>query len=80
MVISGGAFMSPSKLKQILLFILGLAIMVGLLFIFFYVFLFLAIIGIIYYIYKKLFKKSKKVHEVKEESKKINPVIIDMED
>ena len=63
MVISGGAFMNTSKLKQILLFILGLAVMVGLLFIFFYVFLFLAIIGIIYYIYKKLFKKSKKVHE-----------------
>lgn len=72
--------MNTDKLKQIILCILGIAIMVGLLFVFFYVFLFLAIIGIIYYIYKKIFKKPKKAYEMKDENKKINPVIIDMDD
>lgn len=72
--------MNTNRLKQILLFILGLAIMVGLLFIFFYVFLFFAIVGIIYYMYKKLFKRPKKVDKVSDDHKKINPVIIDMDD
>jgi len=72
--------MNTTRLKQILLFILGLAIIVCLLFIFFYAFIFLVIIGLIYYIYRKIFKRSKKVSKVNDDSKKINPVIIDMDD
>lgn len=67
------------NLKKVILFILGIAIMIGLLFVFFYVFLFLAIIGIIYYIYKKIFRRPKN-NKVNDENKKINPVIIDMKD
>jgi len=72
--------MNTNRLKQILLFIFGIVIMVGLLFVFFYVFLFLVIIGIIYYVYKRLFKKTKKVDKVSDDKKKINPVIIDMDE
>lgn len=68
------------KIKQILLFILGIAIMIGLFFIFFYAFIFFVVIGVIYCIYKKLFKRYKKTETVNNESKKISPVIIDMED
>jgi len=71
--------MNTNRLKQILLLILGIAIMVGLLFIFFYVFIFLVIVGIIYYIYKKIFRRPKN-NKINDENKKINPVIIDMDE
>ena len=69
-----------SRIKQIILFIIGVVIIIALLFIFLYAFIFLVIIGLIYYIYRKIFKRPKKVNIVNDDNKKINPVIIDMED
>ncbi len=68
------------RIKQILLFILGLAVIVGLLFVFFYIFIFLLIIGLIYYLYRRFFKRKKVIKVQKDETKKINPVIIDMDE
>ncbi len=67
------------RVRQIILFVLGIAIMIALLVVFFYAFIFLAVIGLIYYIYRKIFKKKKTVSEVKD-NKRIEPVIIDMEE
>lgn len=66
------------KLKQIIFLILGIAITIGLLFIFFYGFIFIVIIGLIYYIYRKITKRIKPKKQTKE--KQIRPVIIDMEE
>lgn len=66
------------KLKQIIFFILGIMITIGLLFVFFYGFIFIVIIGLIYYIYRKITKKLKPKNKIKE--KQVGPVIIDMEE
>ena len=66
------------KLKQIIFFILGITITIGLLFVFFYGFIFIVIIGLIYYIYRKILKKIKPQKQEKE--KQVGPVIIDMEE
>lgn len=72
--------MNTSMVKQVLLFILGVAIMIALLFVFFYVFVFFAVIGLIYYIYRRFFKRVNKETKINDEVKKVNPVIIDMDD
>ncbi|MCI9586088.1 MAG: hypothetical protein HFH45_05615 [Bacilli bacterium] len=66
------------KLKQIIFLILGIMITIGVLFVFFYGFIFVVIIGLIYYIYRKITKKLKPKNKTKE--KQVGPVIIDMEE
>ena len=62
------------KLKQIIFLILGIMITIGVLFVFFYGFIFVVIIGLIYYIYRKITKKLKPKNKTKE--KQVGPVII----
>ena len=63
------------NLKKILAGILGVIVFIALCFIFFYAAIFFLIAMGIYYIYYRFFKKSKPSN-----NKKINTVIIDMEE
>ncbi len=65
------------NLKKILLAIAGIIIFIGFMFFFIYIFIFLVIAGLIYYIYRRFFKKKPKV---KTHNKTISPIIIDMEE
>lgn len=72
--------MNTDLIKKIILAIFGIALALALLYVFFYVALFFIIVGLIYYIYYKLFKKDKEpTFKTENKSKNIKGVVIDAE-
>lgn len=71
--------MNLDIVKKILTIILGIAILIAFCFLFFYIVVFALIAGLIYYIYRRFFKKKPKTYNEDIKKKTINNVIIDAE-
>lgn len=71
--------MNKENLQKIVLGIVGIILFFVFLYLFFYVALFFLIVGLILYIYYKLFKEGKPKTYAKTKSKGINNVVMDAE-
>jgi len=71
--------MNTELIKKIVLAIIGITLFIVFLYVFFYVALFFLLVGLISYIYYKLFKQNKPKKKADDNQKTINNVVMDAE-